>query len=284
MRSAEVSTEGLYAGGNMTCFNPTEIEWNSIIFLDSGKVEKRDSWDLRRHSHEGVYELVYFIEAQASLNISGDIFHAGLYDFVVYPPGFEHQEILDPGMVKKSWFIRFKADKGILMEKPLVLKDRGLRVYWLCDQICMISPASKENCLSSELLRSHLKTLILTILELRFAQDNTDHEPDIANFCANHIITHFQEALHIGQLASLAYVSGSYLSRQFREKMGTTPMKYLNSIRMDNAKKLLCTSQESIGGIACRIGFNDPKHFSRLFKEATRLTPSGYRKAFSHNE
>jgi AraC-like DNA-binding protein len=72
-------------------------------------------------------------------------------------------------------------------------------------------------------------------------------------------------------------VSASYLFRVFRKRMGVTPMHYRNMVRVDRAKLLLLDRSLILEDIASRVGFEDVKYFSRVFKRETSLSPSGFR-------
>ena len=54
-------------------------------------------------------------------------------------------------------------------------------------------------------------------------------------------------------------------------------MKYAKKIRIDRAKVLLVTTNNSILEIALTLGFHDQSHFHKVFKSFTGLSPSEYR-------
>ncbi|TXK84595.1 helix-turn-helix transcriptional regulator [Paenibacillus sp. N3.4] len=55
-------------------------------------------------------------------------------------------------------------------------------------------------------------------------------------------------------------------------------MDYLIGIRMETAKQLLETGTLSVTEVGARVGYEDSKYFSQLFKKCTSLTPSEYQK------
>ena len=65
--------------------------------------------------------------------------------------------------------------------------------------------------------------------------------------------------------------------------MGTSPIKYLNGVRIEVAKKLLCLGDDPIGEVAIKAGFEDALYFSRIFRQATRLSPSQFRRDYSRS-
>lgn len=80
--------------------------------------------------------------------------------------------------------------------------------------------------------------------------------------------------------ASLCGISLSNFQHLFTKITGVTPQKYLISIRMDVAKKMLISSKLSIKEVAFAIGYEDPLYFSRIFKKSTGFSPKEYIKKF----
>lgn len=74
------------------------------------------------------------------------------------------------------------------------------------------------------------------------------------------------------------YLSYKYMSHLFKKEKGVTMQQYHNSVRMDEACRLLCSTLMSIGEIADKLGFSDVLYFSRCFRNYTGKSPSAYRK------
>lgn len=89
---------------------------------------------------------------------------------------------------------------------------------------------------------------------------------------------HFGEKITLGKLASLAGYAPTYFHRVFCEIMGVTPLKYLLNIRLNNAKKLLASTNKRLSDIAYECGFSSQSHLDRHFKKAVLITPDEYRK------
>ena len=68
------------------------------------------------------------------------------------------------------------------------------------------------------------------------------------------------------------------MSQLFKKEKGVTMQQYHNSVRMDEACRLLCSTLMSIGEIADKLGFSDVLYFSRCFRNYTGKSPSAYRK------
>ena len=81
----------------------------------------------------------------------------------------------------------------------------------------------------------------------------------------------------VGDLAAAAAVSRSGLQRKLKQTMGITPQELLSEARIKRACQLLQETDKPVAEIAYACGFNDPKYFSRCFKQSTGKTPSEFK-------
>ena len=70
------------------------------------------------------------------------------------------------------------------------------------------------------------------------------------------------------------------LKRRFKAATGVTLIEYLQNLRIEEAKRLLETSDKSADDISFEVGYEDASFFRRLFKRCTGLTPIQYRRVF----
>lgn len=70
------------------------------------------------------------------------------------------------------------------------------------------------------------------------------------------------------------------LTRRFRAATGYTPIDYVQTLRVEEAKQLLETETSSVEDIAFEVGYEDPNSFRRLFKRLVGVTPARYRERF----
>ena len=84
------------------------------------------------------------------------------------------------------------------------------------------------------------------------------------------------ENLSLSDLASVAGLSGSYFSRQFKQSTGLSPHQYLIQCRLERAKSLLLhDGRLTIAEIAHQVGFADQSHLNHHFKRAFGVLPRG---------
>jgi AraC-like DNA-binding protein len=93
----------------------------------------------------------------------------------------------------------------------------------------------------------------------------------------DYIEHNLSECITLDSLAQQAHFDKSYLIARFKESTGTSPMRYVSHLRIERAKVLLATTDDSITQIAQAVGFSSIHYFSRFFKEKEGLAPVEYR-------
>jgi len=81
-------------------------------------------------------------------------------------------------------------------------------------------------------------------------------------------------------LDSMAAVSGlgeRTFKRRFTRATGLSPLEYVQTLRVEEAKHLLETTGEPVDEIVAGVGYDDPASFRRLFKRLAGVTPGRYR-------
>ncbi|MFI5952426.1 GlxA family transcriptional regulator [Cryptosporangium sp. NPDC051539] len=93
-----------------------------------------------------------------------------------------------------------------------------------------------------------------------------------------------EENLHrpltLDDLARRAALSNRTLSRRFREQTGTTPLQWLNRVRLRRAQQLLETTGQPVERIASQVGFTAASTFRDRFKRLVGVSPAAYRRSF----
>ena len=85
---------------------------------------------------------------------------------------------------------------------------------------------------------------------------------------------------YVSELVRELHISEVYLRRLFKRETGVSPKQYLLQRRIQKAVSLLSTDYFTIADVAAQSGFNDPKHFSVVFKKIMGVSPSEYAYSF----
>jgi AraC family transcriptional regulator len=86
------------------------------------------------------------------------------------------------------------------------------------------------------------------------------------------------EPVSLAELASVAGLSVSQFSRQFKARTGLAPHRFLLSLRVDQACRLLRTDTAPIAEIAIRCGFSHQEHLTRVMRAHLDTTPGAVRR------
>ena len=130
-----------------------------------------------------------------------------------------------------------------------------------------------------EELQRLLQRLEKTLLA-REQQVVSRRESDAASLAESvriYLQENYARQVDFSALAESLAVSAPYLSRIFHEQTGTSPSRYLTELRMRQAKKLLMDTGLTVREIAERVGYPDPFHFSRSFRNAVGCSPARFR-------
>ena len=92
-----------------------------------------------------------------------------------------------------------------------------------------------------------------------------------------YINEHYGEYITLETISKEVYAHPVYLSKLFREKTGMNFIDYLTEVRINNAKEFLKNPDCKIYDISYMVGYESSKHFSKVFKNATGMTPKEYR-------
>jgi two-component system response regulator YesN len=91
------------------------------------------------------------------------------------------------------------------------------------------------------------------------------------------IHTHVENPLRVGFVAQQLNVSAEHMIRIFKKDTGLTPRKYINKVKMEQAKSLLKESNLSVGKISISLGYKNRDHFCRLFHSMVEQSPRKYK-------
>ena len=100
----------------------------------------------------------------------------------------------------------------------------------------------------------------------------------LAEQMRSYISNHIETFTGMGELESSLNMNGIYLSRVFKSAFGENIVFYVNSLRIELAKKYLTTTDTNIPELAKKSGFNDTSHFRRVFKDFVGVSPLEFRR------
>jgi AraC family transcriptional regulator len=93
----------------------------------------------------------------------------------------------------------------------------------------------------------------------------------------DYIAANLDRSLSLAELSHVLDLSLHHFATLFKRSTGLTPHQYVLKARIDRAITLLKTTELPIVAIAHRVGFQTQSHFTRIFRQQTRMTPKQLR-------
>ncbi len=186
----------------------------------------------------------------------------------------------------------FEFDRG--MENPLVnalpniihLNQRHRHKFsWLDAALKLIVSESNTDQLGKDALINKVTEILFiqivrAYIELNHGDDNflTALKDKKISIALSAIHNSPEQTWSLESLALEAGMSRSIIANRFRDLVGTTPMNYLLSIRMQLAKRYIEQNTDSLDNIAQQVGYTSGSAFKKAFKRFYNRTPASFRK------
>ncbi len=95
----------------------------------------------------------------------------------------------------------------------------------------------------------------------------------------DYVHKHFSDPdISVQKLCMQVSMSDTWFRKLFTQVYGTTPVKYINKLRITQACEMLESDYYSVEQVSEMVGFTDPKYFSVVFRQHTGHSPSKYKK------
>ena len=136
---------------------------------------------------------------------------------------------------------------------------------------------------SSEMIKTLIQLLTIKLKrQLQFEKRivlNTDLYQTMLEI-KNHIDFNYKQNLSLTKLSELFYFQSNTISKNFKMAFDTNINKYINTVRISNAVRLLEKSSISIENLSFEVGYENVNTFLRQFNEIMQISPLQYRKKY----
>lgn len=187
--------------------------------------------------------------------------------------------------IKKYGFFSYSANEA------LHLSPREERVIESTIKNIETEYHNNPDEFSKEIILSQLDTLLR--YANRFYKRQFLHRQEMAGAISSQferVITNYFESgqfesegtPRVDTVARELGVSPRYLSDSLKAETGKTAIEHIHLYLIDEAKNLLLEPGSRVAETASKLGFDNPKYFSRLFKKKVGISPSGYQAQMSH--
>lgn len=127
---------------------------------------------------------------------------------------------------------------------------------------------------AADLVESYIRMLMEKYPKI---SENMRNEKLIENI-KTYVKSNLEFDIDLGAVAQMFHYNERYFGRLFKAETGKAFSDFLNEQRLERAKHLLESTDETVIDISGRVGFNNVTYFNRLFKKAYGVTPLGWRK------
>lgn len=174
--------------------------------------------------------------------------------------------------------LKISTDRPV--EYSIVNSSASAASIRLCFENILNEMHNKKTCYE-EICQHYLAILILLICRKDHISCELVEPQNSSREChkaRRYIEENFHDKITLNSLADNCNITKYYLSHQFTELYGKSPIAYLTEVRIAAAKDLLTTTSYSIEEIAGSTGFSSSSYFSQTFQKICHITPQQYRK------
>jgi len=254
-----------------------------------------------KHYHEYV-ELLYGLpDCDISVWAEGCVHKVKTGDLCIINSGTAHTVISN---TDKSIYLVIKFEPGILYASeqsvfefkylfPFVEGSDEFRKVFRCDELAETEiPRLMEDIINEWTAKDYGYEIAVRASVIRAAlylmRKWHSEKTDLAVYENSDSVKYIKRAMeyarnsfltaNANEAAGICGLSYGYFSRLFKRIAGKSFTEYVNSIKINEAKKMLATESKSVTDVAMTLGFSSVSYFARQFKKETGMTPHKFKK------
>lgn len=247
--------------------------------VDSGPTIKTNRPKGRRD-----YQLLYILEGKAHFYFESGEIIVNKGEMVLFRPREPQSYFYFPKDKCQAFWVHFTgSDVDKILDYYKLPNDTNIfysgssPVYqWLFEQMIRELQLCRANY--KELLTMLLRHIFLLVN--RYLKENGKSGVDALNDIERSIQyfnENYTKDINIDEYAKSLHVSTCWFNRRFKQVTKVTPLQYILSLRLSNAKMLLETQDYNVTETSYAVGFHNPLYFSRLFTKHIGMPPSEYK-------
>ena len=222
------------------------------------------------HAHD-FWQLEFLLSGYMEIKSQNLKLEMANNDCVLIAPGIPHRIIY--GKWNQSvWSVKFKIDIEKSPDK-IILMERSAASLNVRNNIFQILNSLNTRYDSYIVLQYHLGML----LELEFQKNDIESGSAFISQIKMFIDSREGRPVSVNELADQLKCSRNTVSKRFHDETGITLKSFIDSRRIETARKMLLYSNQKIIDIASITGFADVYSFSRFFRRIQGCSPRQYR-------
>ncbi len=241
---------------------------------------------IERKGYHNLYVLNYTISGSGLLKIKDKIYTINPGDLMLFS-AYEHT-ILETHPDSDHWEFIFLHLTGRLVNQiceeliqsigPVITHSSNRFIAQQITDLQVYLKTHKNQDIDYEV--SQYLYAIISALQKVFGDHHLQFTPDILQLGLDHINEHFLEIFALNDISKHLSTSNSYFLELFKKYFHTSPMHYVNQLKINRAIYLLKNKSLPLKEIVLLSGFNNERSFLYLFKKYIGMTPKTYRNHF----
>jgi AraC-like DNA-binding protein len=230
------------------------------------------------------FSIEFVARGKGTLVLSGQELRLLPGTVFVYGPDVPHHITTDRDDPLAKYFVDFTGRRAAKLLRQFALAPGTSGHVFAPGEIQRIFDDLIQNGLKSTRYTPQLCAALLEYLVLKIAESLSTWEaaqtPAFATYqrCRQYIEANYPVTTSLGQIARHCHVDSAYLCRLFRRYDHQTPYQFLMRLKMNLAAVRLQNPGVLVKQVAAELGFDDPFHFSRAFKNVLGLSPETFRR------
>ena len=257
------------------------------VELLAGRLFQSDSWTTNMHVL-GCNKIYYVADGSFQLKINGKTLEINKNQLVLIPEGTYHSYQITSSKIKLYWCHFNSTVNGVNIFETYKIKEDGFAFktedakYTENLFKTMLSESSGKTGAALVIYKNAKLMELLSFCFEKSMQKYQEESFEKEEFSdiIKYMYAHIDENIQVEHLAEMAHFHPNYFIRAFKQKFGSSPIKFFNQLKLERAKELLQNTDKSMSEVAAEIGINDMSYFSRFVKQQTGLSPSEYRSIY----
>jgi AraC family transcriptional regulator, transcriptional activator of pobA len=275
-----------------------DIKVHGIYFNSFEKFLSLYCFIRKEHAHD-FYSIILFTRGSGSIKVNNDSYPIQPQTICIVAPNqmhsFEKLENVEGTIfffcqdfyVEEFSFIRllnvfsYTSQTGTNVCNPCIgLTDKEYNpinnvISSIQSEYDLYTPSNN----SAVIIRSHLNIMLLKLSELyEYKSGKSNNNDSILIHSLSHLVdSYFIKEQHLGFYTSACNISENQLNDICHKHFNCSMKKILQNRLMQEARKLLLSSDLSVSEIAYKLNFEDNSYFNKVFKSKIGLTPKRFR-------
>lgn len=253
----------------------------AAYLTDVGFFPKAKEHYREREDGADQYILIYCTEGKGIIEVEDQIYRLEKSDAFCIPRNVRHKYYADE---KEPWsilWVHFKGDNTNyfpLEERKIVhinSRHSDNRMMVLFNLLFRV--LERNYTIGNFIYISQVLSLILSEIYFREKVDESSVQDRHVTMVIRYMYQHLHENLTLEEISEEVQLSKSYLNAVFKAQTGKSPVEFFIHLKMQEACKLLKSTDYYIYEVSSELGYADQYYFSRIFKKVVGVSPKDYK-------